>query len=92
MPGSGFAVTPDEVSLTTGPTGEEIVGAASQKRSYNVPGEEGDRFLIDFGGGQGRVDSACCLINLPDYLRGICDYDIKNRFLTPGFHEEDGRN
>lgn len=55
-------------------------GTAYADRSYCVMGEENGMFLVYFDDGKGYIDSDYCLINLPDYVRDLCAYDIKNSY------------
>lgn len=69
-----------DLDIYSDPQRTEKVGTASEKSSYCVVGEENGMFLIYCDGGRGYIDSALCLINLPDYLGDLCEYDIKNSY------------
>ncbi len=69
-----------DLDIYSDPRRTEKVGTASEKNSYCVVGEENGMFLIYYGGGRGYIDSTFCLINLPDYLGDLCEYDIKNSY------------
>lgn len=56
------------------------VGRATTDKSYCVMGEKDGYFLIYIDGAKGYVDSAWCLINLPDYMGDLVSYDIKNSY------------
>ena len=56
------------------------VGRATTDKSYCVMGERDGYFLIYTDGAKGYVDSAWCLINLPDYMGDFVSYDIKNSY------------
>ncbi len=58
----------------------EKVGKAVTGKSYCVMGEEDGFFLIYLDGVKGWIDSASCLINLPDYLGDLVSFDITNSY------------
>ena len=41
---------------------------------------EGSVFLVRTDKGEGYIDSNYCMINLPEYLGGLCSYDIVNAY------------
>lgn len=45
-----------------------------------VLGEENDRFSVRYQGTYGYVDAGYCMINLPEYLGDLCEYDITNSY------------
>lgn len=71
----------------------ETVGTVSAGNSYCVLGEEDGMFLVRTDGNvqagssledgvQGYIDSRYCMINLPEYLGDLCDYDITNSYAS----------
>lgn len=48
-----------------------------------------EMFGVDLGGTVGYIDSTFCMINLPEYVGGLCNYDITNSyesiFMAHGF-------
>lgn len=47
-----------------------------------VLGEENDKFRVRYEGAYGYIDSRFCMINLPEYLGNLCEYDITNSFSS----------
>lgn len=45
-----------------------------------VLGEENDRFSVRYQGIYGYVDARYCMINLPEYLGDLCEYNITNSY------------
>lgn len=45
-----------------------------------VLGEENDRFSVRYQGTYGYVDARYCMINLPEYLGDLCEYNITNSY------------
>lgn len=71
----------------------ETVGTVSAGNAYCVLGEENGMFLVRTDGNilagssledgvQGYIDSRYCMINLPEYLGDLCDYDITNSYAS----------
>lgn len=58
----------------------EIVGSAPAGKAYCVAAEENGLFKIAIGKSYGYIDSNYCMINLPDYIGGLCSYDITNSY------------
>lgn len=58
----------------------EKTGVATTDRSYCVMGEKDGFFLVYTDGAKGWIDSTYCLINLPDYMGDLAEYDIKNSY------------
>ena len=44
--------------------------------------EENGKFLVTYKDGQGYINSDYCLINLPDYLGDVCEYNITNSYSS----------
>lgn len=58
----------------------EKVGTALASRSYCVIDEIDGFFLIYTADAKGYIDSNYCLINLPDYLGDLVEYEITNSY------------
>lgn len=58
----------------------ESVGTVPQATALRVLKEEGDFFMVSTEAGQGYVQSAYCLINLPEYMGDLCLYNITNSY------------
>lgn len=70
----------DDLTVWSDPEKTEKVGTASTNRSYCVIDEVNGFFLIYIDGAKGYIDSNYCLINLPDYLGDLVEYDITNSY------------
>lgn len=57
-------------------------GSIPQGTALCVLGEENDKFRVRYEGSYGYVDSRFCMINLPEYLGNLCEYDIANSFSS----------
>ncbi len=55
-------------------------GTAKELTAYCVLGEENGMFAIRLDGEICYIDSDYCMINLPDYLGDLCEYDITNSY------------
>ena len=62
------------------PDGEEELGTATAGSAWCVLGQEGRYFKIRYDGQDGYIDSELCMINLPEYIGNLCDYDITNSY------------
>lgn len=58
----------------------EAIGTALCGQAYCVMEEVGDAFGIYVDGTYGYVESDLCLINLPEYMDRLCDYNITNSY------------
>ena len=58
-----------------------IDNVKSQK-ALCVLGEDSGMFKIQTERGKGYIDSSYCMINLPEYLGDICEYDITNSYAS----------
>lgn len=56
------------------------VGVATTDMSYCVMDDRDGFFLIYTDGAKGWIDSTYCLINLPDYMGELAEYDIRNSY------------
>lgn len=59
-----------ETALDSVPAGEALC----------VLGEENDRFYVRYHGTYGYVDARYCMIDLPEYLGDLCEYNITNSY------------
>lgn len=71
-----------ELKATASPEGGETVAALAMDRAYCVLGEENGRLLVATPDWQGYVDEDYCMINLPDYIGGLCQYEITNSYTS----------
>lgn len=56
----------------------ELLGEVPAGQALCVLGEEDGSFKIRYQDCLGYIDSDYCLINLPEYLGDLCEYDITN--------------
>ncbi|MCM1539093.1 MAG: hypothetical protein NC254_11940 [bacterium] len=66
------------LKITAEPQGGEILGEVPAGQALCVLEENGDSFQILYGECLGYIDSRFCMINLPEYLGDLCEYDITN--------------
>ncbi len=57
---------------------QESVGTVEASTAFCVLAEENGRFAIRLDGQTRYIDSNYCLINLPEYMGGLCRYHITN--------------
>ena len=60
------------------PQGGEILGEVPAGQALCVLEENGSCFKIAYKNDIGYIDSRFCMINLPEYLGDLCEYDITN--------------
>lgn len=60
--------------------GDAALGSVPAGTALCVLEEEGDRFYVRYQGSYGYVDARYCMINLPEYLGELCEYDITNSY------------
>ena len=68
----------EELAVFAAPDGTEKIGTLPVDRAACVLGEENGYFLIATPEGCGYVDGNRCMIDLPDYIGGLCEYRITN--------------
>jgi len=71
-----------ELKATSAPDGGDTVAALAMDRAYCVLGEENGRLLVATPDWQGYVDENYCMINLPDYIGDLCQYEITNSYTS----------
>lgn len=78
----------------SGPEAEEEqeLGTAPAGSAWCVLGQEGRYLKIRFDGQDGYIDSEYCMINLPEYIGNLCDYDITNSYSSIYLVHEYGIN
>lgn len=60
---------------------EELeLGTAPAGSAWCVLGQEGRYFKIRYDGQDAYIDSEMCMINLPEYIGNLCQYDITNSY------------
>ena len=60
------------------PSMTSVVASVEKGQAYCVAAEEAGAFGVRIGDRICYIDSRCCMINLPDYLGGLCAYEITN--------------
>lgn len=60
------------------PNGGEILGEVPAGQTLCVLEENGSWFKILYQNRLGYIDSRFCMINLPEYMGDLCEYDITN--------------
>lgn len=67
----------------------DVAGQVDAMEPLCVVAVENDMFGVDIGGQIGYIDSNYCMINLPEYVGSLCNYDITNSydsiFMAHGF-------
>ena len=74
--------TTRDMAVFKNASGNEQLTTAPTLSAYSVLGEENGRFLVKTDEGEGYIDSNYCMINLPDYIGGLCRYDITNSYSS----------
>ena len=69
-----------ETTLFKSADKDEQIGVVPANTTLSVLDEKSGRFLVSTDSGEGYIDSRYCLINLPEYLGGICRYDITDSY------------
>ena len=62
------------------PSGDRSMGTLAAGTASCILGEEDGMFLVRFQDGYGYIDSRYCMINLPDFIGDLCQYDITNSY------------
>lgn len=60
--------------------GDEVLDNVPAGTALCVLGEEKDRFSVRYQDTYGYVDAGYCMINLPEYLGDLCEYNITNSY------------
>ena len=68
----------EELDIYADPEGTEKIGTLPTDLAACVLGEENGRLLLGTPEGSGYVDADYCMIDLPDYIGGLCEYRITN--------------
>ncbi len=55
-----------------------VIGTAPGGQAYCVAAVENGLFKVRYGDGYGYLDSSYCMINLTEFMGGLCVYDIAN--------------
>ena len=70
-------------------TQNEVVGEVKAMDAHCVVAVKDDMFGVNIEGRIGYIDSNYCMINLPEYVGALCNYDITNSynsiFMAHGF-------
>ena len=74
--------TTKETIVFTNVDSDEQLGTIPKNTTLAVLDEQKGRFLVSTDIGEGYIDSSYCLINLPEYLGGICRYDITDSYAS----------
>ena len=68
----------EELDIFADPQRQEKIGTLPVDRAACVLGEENGCLRIGTPAGCGYVDANRCMIDLPDYIGGLCEYRITN--------------
>ena len=71
-----------ETKLTTDAAGKNVLCTIPAGTAMCVMEEEGDSFKVYSEYGEAYIGSDECMINLPEYLGDLCDYDITNSYSS----------
>ncbi len=71
-----------DMDVFSAPGGTEKTGTMQASRAYSILEEKDGWFRIGTPLWSGYVDSAQCMINLPDYIGDLCSYDITNSYSS----------
>lgn len=71
-----------DLNLLDGAESDDSVGRVPAGVALCVLSEENGRFRVRYRGTYGYVDSRYCMINLPEYLGDVCEYDIANSYAS----------
>ncbi len=71
-----------DLTVYKDPELSEKIGGVKGGQTLCVLSEEGDSFEVCYDGdfNTGFVDSRFCMINLPEYLKALCSYNITNSY------------
>ncbi|MBR3307825.1 MAG: hypothetical protein IKI75_11330 [Lachnospiraceae bacterium] len=72
----------EDMELYMDAEGDAKAGEVSVGTALCVTGEEGERFRVYTSKGEYYINSARCMINLTEYLGGMCAYDITNSYFS----------
>ena len=75
-----WPVTP--LKIMSQPSDGEILGEVPTGEALCVLGEEEGCFKIRYQNCTGYIDSDFCMINLPEYLGDLCEYNITNSYSS----------
>jgi len=70
----------EELKLYSESTGDATLGSVPAGEALCVLGEENSRFYVRHDGVYGYIDERFCMINLPEYLGDLCEYEITNSY------------
>ena len=71
-----------DLTIYSTPDKTESVGTAKLGQAYCVLSAEDTMLNIYTPDGSGYIDGNRCLINLPEYIGGLCNYDITNSYFS----------
>ena len=69
-----------DLEVYADPSRSEVIGTAPEATAYCVLEETQGCFRIRFGDTYGYIDSNYCMINLTEYVGGLCSYEIHNSY------------
>lgn len=67
-----------ELAVYDAASGGQVIGTAKIGKAYCVLEETGGMFAVRLDDRIGYINSNYCMINLPEYLGGLCSYNITN--------------
>ena len=71
-----------ELSVYQDPQKSAVIGTAAGAQAFCVLDVENGLFKVRFGDGYGYIDSNYCMINLTEFMGGLCHYDITNSYSS----------
>ncbi|MCD8055384.1 MAG: hypothetical protein LUE25_01485 [Clostridiales bacterium] len=72
----------DDLTAYTTSSGNTQAGNVETLKAYLVVDEADGRFGVDVNGETWYIDSDYCMINLPDYVGELCEYNITNSYSS----------
>lgn len=69
-----------DLEVYSDPEKTEIIGTAPAASAYCILDLENGMFRVRFEDGFGYIDSNYCMINLPEFIGGLCLYNITNSY------------
>ena len=71
-----------DMAVYNAPSGGQVIGTAKVGKALWVLEEEGSMFAVRMDDQIGYISSNYCMINLPEYIGGLCSYDIANSYYS----------
>ncbi len=71
-----------DLSVYENPQKSAVIGTAAGAQAFCVLDVENGLFKVRFGDGYGYIDSNYCMINLTEFMGGLCNYNITNSYSS----------